>query len=264
MSDLDLALAAAFLVIAALYSSVGHAGASGYIATMALLAIPAATIKPTALALNILVATIGVFRFARAQLVPWRLVLPLIVGSVPLAYVGGALQLPAQVYQRVLAVVLASAAVNLFVTAHRALDKEAGAGVRPMPIPLGLVLGAGLGFVAGLTGTGGAIYLTPLADPGGVRHDADRVGGVGGVRVGEFGLGVDRRRARSCKAAECVADVAWGGGRRGADRDAVRKGGVAGGELAAGVGDRALDRGGEALVDVTPLNQYEGTIALLA
>jgi uncharacterized membrane protein YfcA len=162
MSDLDLALAAAFLVIAALYSSVGHAGASGYIATMALLAVPAATIKPTALALNILVATIGVFRFARAQLVPWRLVLPLIVGSVPLAYLGGALQLPAQVYQRVLAVVLASAAVNLFVTAHRALDKEAGAGVRPMPIPLGLVLGAGLGFVAGLTGTGGAIYLTPL------------------------------------------------------------------------------------------------------
>ena len=162
MSDLDLALAAAFLVIAALYSSVGHAGASGYIATMALLAIPAATIKPTALALNILVATIGVFRFARAQLVPWRLVLPLIVGSVPLAYVGGALQLPAQLYQRVLAVVLASAAVQLFVTAHHALDKEAGAGVRPMPIPLGLVLGAGLGFVAGLTGTGGAIYLTPL------------------------------------------------------------------------------------------------------
>jgi len=162
VSEPELTLAVAFLVIAALYSSVGHAGASGYIATMALLSVAPETIKPTALALNILVATIGVFRFARAQLVPWRLVLPLVVASVPLAYLGGALHLPAHVYQRILAVVLASAAVQLFVTAHRALDKEAGEGVRAMPIPLGLGLGAGLGFVAGLTGTGGAIYLTPL------------------------------------------------------------------------------------------------------
>src|SRR5436190_14703685 len=143
MSDPDLLLAVAFLVIAALYSSVDHAGASGYIATMALLSIPAATIRPTALALNILVATIGVFRFARAQLVPWRLVLPLIVTSVPLAYLGGALQLPAQLYQRILAVLLASAALQLFVTAHRALGREADEGVRVMPLPLGLALGAG-------------------------------------------------------------------------------------------------------------------------
>jgi uncharacterized membrane protein YfcA len=89
-------------------------------------------------------------------------VLPLIVTSVPLAYFGGSLHLPAQLYQRILAVLLASAALQLFVTAHRALDREAGEGVRVMPLPLGLALGAGLGFVSGVTGTGGAIYLTPL------------------------------------------------------------------------------------------------------
>src|SRR5258706_8171799 len=119
MTEVDILLSVAFLLIAALYSSVGHAGASGYIAAMALLSLPQATIKPTALALNILVASIGVFRFARANLVPWRLVLPLVITSVPMAYLGGALHLPAQLYQRILALMLASAAVQLFFSAGR-------------------------------------------------------------------------------------------------------------------------------------------------
>jgi len=162
MSELDITLAIAFLVIAALYASVGHAGASGYIAAMALLSVPAATIKPVALALNILVAGIAVFRFSRVNLVPWRLVVPLAIASTPMAYLGGALQLPAQLYQRIIAVILATAALQLLFSAPRALEREANAGVRPLPLAAALGIGALLGFVAGLTGTGGAIYLTPL------------------------------------------------------------------------------------------------------
>lgn len=158
----DWALAAIFLVVAVLYSSVGHAGASGYIAAMALFGLPPAIVKPTALALNIVVGSIGLFRFARARLVPWRLVLPLVVASAPAAYAGAALQLSPVVYQRVLAVVLVVAAVQLLRTASRAQSEDSGRPVRPMPAGLALAIGAALGFVAGISGTGGAIFLTPL------------------------------------------------------------------------------------------------------
>jgi hypothetical protein len=162
LTEIDLALAMLFLIIAALYSSVGHAGASGYIAAMALFGLPAAAVKPTALVLNVLVATLGTWRFARARLVPWRMLLPLIVASVPMAYLGASLHLPAQVYQRILAVVLALSAAQLLRTAGRAVESELDQPLRPMPVWLGLLLGAAIGFVAGITGTGGAIFLTPM------------------------------------------------------------------------------------------------------
>ena len=155
-------LAAIFFVVAALYSSVGHAGASGYIAAMALFALPAATIKPAALALNIVVGTIGLARFWRAGLVPWRLVLPLVVASAPAAYFGAALKLDPVVYQRILAAVLVVAAVQLWRTAATAPLDDAERPVRPLRWPLALAVGAGIGFVAGLSGTGGAIFLTPI------------------------------------------------------------------------------------------------------
>ena len=158
----DWLLAAIFLVVAVLYSSVGHAGASGYIAAMALFGLSPAIVKPTALALNIVVGSIGLFRFARAKLVPWRLVLPLVVASAPAAYFGAALHLSPVVYQRILAAVLLVAAAQLFRTAGRAQSEDADRPVRPMPVWLALAIGASIGFVAGISGTGGAIFLTPL------------------------------------------------------------------------------------------------------
>lgn len=170
---IDWLLAAIFLVVAALYSSVGHAGASGYIAAMALFGLPAAIVKPSALALNIVVGSIGLYRFTRAGLVPWRLVLPLVAASAPAAYFGASLQLSPLVYQRILAAVLVVAAVQLWRTAERASSDEGEHPERPLPWWLALAIGAGIGFVAGLSGTGGAIFLTPLLIFG--RYTATRV-----------------------------------------------------------------------------------------
>ena len=145
MTPTDLILAGLFFVIATLYASVGHAGASGYIAAMALMSMPAAVVKPTALALNILVASIGITRFGLARLVPWRLVLPFVLASVPCAYLAARLQLPALWYQRILAVVLLLAAAQLWRTAGRALQEDAPGHVRNPPLWMALLAGAAIG-----------------------------------------------------------------------------------------------------------------------
>ena len=162
MTEVEWILAALFVVIATLYSSVGHAGASGYIAAMALFGLAPATIRPTALALNVLVATIGLIRFTRASLVPWRLVLPFVVASAPMAYLAATWKVPALWYQRALALVLLVAAVQLFRTASKALEHDVSGPIRPPALPVALLAGAVIGTVSGLTGTGGAIFLTPL------------------------------------------------------------------------------------------------------
>ncbi len=162
LSELEWLLAGVFFLVAALYSSVGHGGGSGYIAAMALLSLPAATIRPTALALNVLVASIGSFRFARARLVPWRFVLPLIVASAPMAYLGASLHLDPTRYQRILAIVLMLSAIELWRTAPAAGSDEIGKPLRALPLWLALAIGALIGFIAGITGTGGAIFLTPV------------------------------------------------------------------------------------------------------
>src|SRR6202171_498011 len=90
-------LGSAIAVIAFLYSSVGHAGASGYIATMTLCGLAATFIRPTALVLNILVATIGSFQFWRAGYFSWRLFWPFALLAIPAAYLGGYLPVPAAI-----------------------------------------------------------------------------------------------------------------------------------------------------------------------
>ena len=143
-------------VIAFLYSSVGHAGASGYIAVMTLFGLSTATIRPTALVLNILVALIGSFQFWRAGHFSWRLFWPFALLSVPAAYFGGYLQLPARVLKIIIGLVLLFSAARLF---FRRGDPPA---VAPPPFPAALAVGSGIGFLSGLTGTGGGIFLTPL------------------------------------------------------------------------------------------------------
>ena len=149
-------LCLAIALIAFLYSSVGHAGASGYIATMTLFGLTAPVIRPTALVLNILVAVIGSFQFWRAGHFSWKLFWPFALLSIPAAYAGGYLQPSAGVLRILIGVVLLFSAVRLI---FRRSDPPE---TNPPGKPLAVSVGAGLGFLSGLTGTGGGIFLTPL------------------------------------------------------------------------------------------------------
>lgn len=150
-------LTLAFLAAAVLYGMVGHAGASAYLAAMALLGVAPDVMKPTALVLNILVAVVVTIRFARAGFVRPMGLLPFLLGSVPLAFVGGAIHLPAAVYKPLVGGVLLVAAARFGLM--RGQPPEF-----PLRAPLGpaVMSGAALGLLAGLTGTGGGIFLTPL------------------------------------------------------------------------------------------------------
>jgi uncharacterized protein len=143
-------------LIAFLYSSVGHAGASGYIATMTLFGIMPTIIRPTALVLNILVASIGTFQFWRAGHFSWKLFWPFAVFSIPAAYLGGYLQPSASVLRILIGIVL------LFSSARLIFRRSDPPKTFPPSRPMAISVGAGLGFLAGLTGTGGGIFLTPL------------------------------------------------------------------------------------------------------
>jgi uncharacterized protein len=168
-------LAVAFFAAALLYSSVGHAGASGYLAVMALAGFAPATMRPTALVLNLIVACIATVKFARAGYFSWSLLWPFALGSIPFAFVGGALTLPVQWYKVLVGLVLWVAAFRMWQRADPAL--AAAADHRPPRVPVAVVCGALIGLLAGLTGTGGGIFLSPLLLFTGWA-DTRRTGGV--------------------------------------------------------------------------------------
>jgi uncharacterized membrane protein YfcA len=143
-------------VIAFLYSSVCHAGASGYIAVMALWGLAPIIIRPTALVLNILVASIGACQFWRAGHFDWRIFWHFALLSIPAAYVGGYLQLSAAVLKTLIGVVL------LFSTGRLIFRRGDPPSVAPPTPPIAIGTGAAIGFLSGLTGTGGGIFLTPI------------------------------------------------------------------------------------------------------
>lgn len=168
-------LAALFCGTAVLYSSVGHAGASGYLAVMGLVGLPQAVMRPTALVLNLLVASVVTVRFGSAGLVDWRRLAPFLLGSIPLAFVGGAVALPGTLYRVLVGLVLVLAAARLLRTATEAAGREGaipsapaerGPSMAMEPPPphftVAAAVGAGVGLLAGLTGTGGGIFLTPI------------------------------------------------------------------------------------------------------
>ncbi|MBM3982881.1 MAG: sulfite exporter TauE/SafE family protein [Planctomycetes bacterium] len=157
MSDIWL-LAALVFAAAVLYSSVGHAGASGYLAAMALFGLAPAQMRPAALILNVIVASIGTVRFYRAGCFSWRLFLPFTAASVPLAALGGYLTLPTNVYRPIVGVVLLLSALRLVATNPNPDPAQK----RGAPLWAALVCGGGIGLLSGLTGTGGGIFLSPL------------------------------------------------------------------------------------------------------
>ncbi len=152
-------LAGLIFVMALLYSSVGHGGASGYLAAFALMSVSAAVMKPSALVLNVLVSTIASVRFYQVGWFSWRIFLPFAVGSIPFAYLGGSITLHANVHKQIVGAVLVYAAIRLWFSARRL---EESVEVRRVPIVVALMCGAGLGFLSGLVGVGGGIFLSPL------------------------------------------------------------------------------------------------------
>jgi hypothetical protein len=143
-------------LIAALYASVGHGGASGYLAVMALAGVAPEVMKPTALTLNLAVSLVGTVLFLGAGHFAWRLFWPFAAVSIPLAYLGGRLDAPAALFRGLVALALASAALRLALTAPAAAD------VRRPPIAGVLLAGSAIGLVSGLIGVGGGIFLTTL------------------------------------------------------------------------------------------------------
>ena len=146
------------LAAATLYASVGHGGGSGYLAAMALFGVAPVIMKPTALCLNVLVASIVTLQFARAGCFSGSLLWRFAITSVPAAYLGGAVTLPGAVYRPLVGAVLLFAAFRLLF----ARSTAPAAQIKQPTVLVGLVAGAAVGLLAGLTGTGGGIFLTPL------------------------------------------------------------------------------------------------------
>ncbi|HYP03770.1 MAG TPA: sulfite exporter TauE/SafE family protein [Cyanobium sp.] len=151
-----IAIATSIAVVAFLYATVGHAGASGYIAVLTLAGLPPAVIRPTALLLNVAVASLATWQFQRAGHLRVRTFWPVLVAGVPAAFLGGSLDLPVVWFQRLVGLVLLASALYLLLRPAESSHRETPrAGILAFS-------GAGLGLLAGLTGTGGGVFLTPL------------------------------------------------------------------------------------------------------
>jgi uncharacterized membrane protein YfcA len=158
-ASLLLSLAFGMLVAAFFYASVGHGGASAYIAAMAIAGIAPAEMRPIALQLNVLVSAIATVKFYRAGHFRWALFWPFAVVSIPAAYLGGAITLPGSAYKVLVGLVLLYAGWQLWWSAR------AGEELRPqrgIPVSLAMGIGGVLGVLSGLTGVGGGIFLSPI------------------------------------------------------------------------------------------------------
>lgn len=149
-------MAGAMMAVAALYGSVGHGGASGYLAVMAVAGLAPAVMKPTALSLNLVVSALAALAFWRTGHGSWRLFWPFALGSVPFAFLGGVLQVPDGTFHLLVAFALVFAAFRVAWPSPVLLPPRA------LPRAPAVAIGAGLGLLSGLTGVGGGIYLSPL------------------------------------------------------------------------------------------------------
>ena len=161
LTIIDIVLTVLILIVAALYAAVGQAGATGYLAVMGLVGVAPDMMKPAALTLNILVATIGSVRFARAGLLHWRSFYPFAVLGAPFSLIGGAINIPAYYYNPVVGIILLLASIQLIRSARGSARHDLHAPPTP-PFLSALVAGAVIGFISGMTGTGGGIFLAPL------------------------------------------------------------------------------------------------------
>ena len=152
-------LLAAVFTVAFFYSSVGHGGATGYLAALALLGVAPASARVAVLITNVLVASVAWWRFRQAGHFDWRVLATFAVISVPCAVLGSRIHVSVQTYKLILGSVLTVAGIILLFRARWQTDDLA---LRKFFWPLALVIGAVLGFLAGLTGIGGGVFLSPL------------------------------------------------------------------------------------------------------
>lgn len=143
-------------LMAVLYSSVGHGGASGYLAAMALWGLLPEEMRPAALLMNIVVTSWLLYRFQPYKLMSYKLFWPLVIASTPLAFIGGLIKIDAEAYRLLVGVMLLLAAVRMLM-----INKAAESTQQPTMIAV-LLVGAILGFSAGLTGIGGGVFLSPI------------------------------------------------------------------------------------------------------
>jgi uncharacterized protein len=143
---------------ALLFSSVGHGGASAYLAAFVLMGLAPESMRPAALCLNVLVASIALYKFYKVRAFDWQLFWPIALTSIPAAFMGGQVTLPNHTYKFLVGLCLLYAAWTIFSKANHADDVI----VKPVARPILFGLGAGLGFLAGLTGVGGGIFLSPI------------------------------------------------------------------------------------------------------
>jgi uncharacterized membrane protein YfcA len=151
-------LLAAIGFVAFLYSSVGHGGATGYLAAMTLLGVAPTLARPGALWMNCVVASVAAWRFQRAGFFDWRVFAPLAAASIPLAWLGSRIHLEGRIYAVVLGLTLLGAGWMLGWSRRESIEATA----KPAKLPLALATGGALGLLAGLTGIGGGVFLTPL------------------------------------------------------------------------------------------------------
>lgn len=144
-------------IIAFLYASVGHGGASGYLALMAIYSIAPEVMKPTALLLNLFVSLISFIQFYRGKHFILKIFLPLALASVPMAFAGGMIIMEAAVYKKILGMILFIPVIRFLFFANTPVDE-----IKKPVISLSIFIGAAIGFLSGLIGIGGGIILSPL------------------------------------------------------------------------------------------------------
>ncbi len=147
-----------FFIVAALYSSVGHGGASGYLAVLSLVTIAQKEMSTTALMLNIVVASIAFVFYLRAGHFSWKLTFPFLLSSIPLAFLGGMLTVSSKSYSFLLAAALLFASYRLII--H--IEAKEHSSQNSPSLMITLLAGAIIGLVSGIVGVGGGIFLSPL------------------------------------------------------------------------------------------------------
>ena len=153
-------LAILFLVTAILYSSVGFGGGSTYLALLLIWSVPYFIFPVISLSCNIIVVSGNCFNYIRAGNLNLRLLIPYLIGSIPLAYIGGSLPIEKKLFEILLFLVLVAAGILLLFNFRSYDDKESS--YRKIPAPLSILIGGTLGFVSGVVGIGGGIFLSPI------------------------------------------------------------------------------------------------------
>ncbi|HWN89480.1 MAG TPA: sulfite exporter TauE/SafE family protein [Chitinophagaceae bacterium] len=144
-------------LVAFLYSSVGHGGASGYLALMAIFSFAPEVMKPTALLLNLFVSLTSFIQFYRGKHFNWKIFLPFAITSVPMAYVGGLITVDDNIYKKILGILLIIPIIRFLVFANIQVEE-----IKKAKLILSLLIGAAIGFLSGLIGIGGGIILSPV------------------------------------------------------------------------------------------------------